>query len=84
MNDIEMLEDEDDLDGSEEHDALSMVLANMGDSVRNMRKKRLMSPRASVKVVSVGDGEELNPVDPLAEGDVELSEEELAKLEALL
>lgn len=82
-----MHEDEDDLDGSEEREALSMVLANLGDSVKSMRRKRLQ-PGTSIKVLKVGegspDGAALNPDDPVAEGDGQLSEAELAQLEEML
>lgn len=78
--------EDDDIDGSEEREAMGMVLANLGDSVKAMRRKRLQKPMASVKVVEVGkggDGAALSEVDPVATGDGELTEDELAKLEAL-
>ena len=78
-------EDEEDLDGSEEREALSMVLANLGDSVKSMRRKRFQ-PKTTIKVAGEGSSgtDALSPEDPVAEGDGELSEAELAKLEELL
>lgn len=81
-----MYDDEEDLDGSEEREALGMVLANLGDSVKAMRKKRFAKPVASIKVLEAGEGgsgAELSPDDPVAEGDGQLSEAELAQLEEM-
>lgn len=81
MNNIEML-DEEDVDGSEERDATSMVLADLANTLKAMRKKRLSKPVAEVKVMKVGDSAESAEAEPLA-ADGELTEDELASLEAL-
>lgn len=76
------MEDEDDIDGTEEREAMGMVLGDLGNSVKAMRKKRLSKPLATITIASGGDdGKGLDPNDPMAEGD--LSDDELAKLEAL-
>lgn len=74
-------EDDEDLDGSEEREALGMVLANMGDSVKRLRRNRLQGPAVVKKVEVTADG--LNDADPVATGDAELTDAELAALEEL-
>lgn len=79
MNDME----DEDLDGSEEMEAQGMILGSLGDAVKALRKKRMLKPEVSIEVAAEGDGEGLSPEDPVAEGDGELSEAELAELEKL-